>query len=278
MNLVYVKKVFCSIRDIILSIVILYMAEILGMMAGSLIYEVMPRSDSSQYLYIIISTAVYIVLLWRSLKLYERKVLGLNPQKQRLFSFQDNFVNIGTVVLVEFIYIAVTVLLVVLTCPGKWVIAPENTMPLNLFRAIIDFGMGAGIAEELVFRNTLLKALEKRYGIGVSVGITSLAFALLHITNTTSLWDAGITLSFTMILGIILCLIRLKTGTILVAMVFHALWNIFFFWVINIGIETNSDTIVSYVTQVPLSDLLPLITSLLLLLIVNKSVFRKVAE
>ena len=51
MNLVCVKKVFFSIRDIILSVIILYMAEILGMMAGALLYEVMPRNDLSQYLY-----------------------------------------------------------------------------------------------------------------------------------------------------------------------------------------------------------------------------------
>ena len=180
MNLVCVKKVFFSIRDIILSVIILYMAEILGMMAGALLYEVMPRNDLSQYLYIIISTAVYIALIWWFLKIYERKILHINPQNQRLFSF-DNFINIGIVILVELIYIVVTVLLVVFTCPGQWIIAPENRIKLNLFRAFVDFGVGAGIAEEMVFRNTMLKALEKRFGVGVSIGITSLVFSLLHI-------------------------------------------------------------------------------------------------
>lgn len=274
MNLVCVKKVFFSIRDIILSVIILYMAEILGMMAGALIYEVMPRNDLSQYLYIIISTAAYIALIGWFLKIYERKVLHINPQNQRLFSF-NNFMNIGIVILVELIYIVVTVLLVVFTCSGQWIIAPENRMNLNLFRVFVEFGVGAGIAEEMVFRNTMLKALEKRFGAGVSIGITSLAFSLLHITNTTSLWDAGITLSFTMILGIVLCLVRLKTGTILAPMAFHALWNSVFFGIINIGTKPGSDTIIAYVTESPLGDLLPLVTSLLLLFVIKKLDLKK---
>lgn len=274
MNLVCVKKVFFSIRDIILSVIILYMAEILGMMAGALLYEVMPRNDLSQYLYIIISTAVYIALIWWFLKIYERKVLHIDPQNQRLFSF-NNFMNIGIVILVELIYIVVTVLLVVFTCSGQWIIAPENRMNLNLFRVFVEFGVGAGIAEEMVFRNTMLKALEKRFGAGVSIGITSLAFSLLHITNTTSLWDAGITLSFTMILGIVLCLVRLKTGTILAPMAFHALWNSVFFGIINIGTKPGSDTIIAYVTESPLGDLLPLVTGLLLLFVIKKLDLKK---
>lgn len=161
MNLVCVKKVFFSIRDIILSVIILYMAEILGMMAGALLYEVMPRNDLSQYLYIIISTAVYIALIWWFLKIYERKILHINPQNQRLFSF-DNFINIGIVILVELIYIVVTVLLVVFICPGQWIIAPENRIKLNLFRAFVDFGVGAGIAEEMV-ESDLSRVFSPRY-------------------------------------------------------------------------------------------------------------------
>ncbi len=274
MNLVCVKKVFFSIRDIILSVIILYMAEILGMMAGALLYEVMPRNDLSQYLYIIISTAVYIALIWWFLKIYERKVLHIDPQNQRLFSF-NNFMNIGIVILVELIYIAVTVLLVVFTCPGQWMIAPENRINLNLFRAFVDFGVGAGIAEEMVFRNTMLKALKKRFNAGVSIGITSLVFSLLHIPNITSLKDVSVTLSLTMILGIVLCLIRLKTGTLLAPMAFHALWNSVFLGIINIGAKTGSDTIITYVTESPLGDLIPLVTGLLLLFVIKKLDLKK---
>lgn len=272
--MVCAKNVFFSVRDMIVSVIILYMAEILGMMAGALIYEAIPGNDLSQYLYIIIRTAAYITLIWWFLKIYERKVLHINSQNQRSFSF-DNFVNIGIVILAELIYIVVTVALVVFTCPGQWIVAPENRIPLNLFRAFVDFGAGAGIAEEMVFRNTMLKALEKRFGAGVSIGITSLAFSLLHITNTTSLWDAGITLSFTMILGIVLCLVRLKTGTILAPMAFHALWNSVFFGIINIGTEPGSDTIIAYVTESPLGNLLPLVTSLLLLFVIKKLDLKK---
>lgn len=274
MNLVCVKKVFFSIRDIILSVIILYMAEILGMMAGALLYEMMPRNDLSQYLYIIISTAVYIALIWWFLKIYERKILHIDPQNQRLFSF-NNFMNIGIVILVELIYIVVTVLLVVFTCSGQWIIAPENRINLNLFRAFVDFGVGAGIAEEMVFRNTMLKALEKRFGAGVSIGITSLVFSLLHIPNITSLKDVSVTLSFTMILGIVLCLIRLKTGTLLAPMAFHALWNSVFLGIINIGAKTGSDTIITYVTESPLGDLIPLVTGLLLLFVIKKLDLKK---
>lgn len=154
-------------------------------------------------------------------------------------------------------------------------IAPENRINLNLFRAFVDFGVGASIAEEMVFRNTMLKALEKQFDAGVSIGITSLAFSLLHIPNITSLKDVSVPLSFTMILGIVLCLIRLKTGTLLAPMAFHALWNSVFFGIINIGAKPGLDTIITYVTESPLGDLIPLVTGLLLLFVIKKLDFKK---
>ena len=44
-------------------ILLLYAAEILGMMAGSLVYSFLPRQGLSSYLYSLLSTAVYIALL-----------------------------------------------------------------------------------------------------------------------------------------------------------------------------------------------------------------------
>lgn len=273
----YIKKCFYVIRDIIFCVIFLYVAEIAGMMAGSLVYQIMPRQGISEYLYVVISTVAYIVFIYISMKLYEKRVLHKTPQKQTVLCV-DCFRNLGILILVELFYIAFTVLLIVSVCSGYWAATSEAQKTLYLFRIFLDFGIGAGIAEEIVFRGTMFEALKKQLGVWGSVGVTSLIFSLLHITNMTMTGDVCVTLFFTMILGIILCLIRLKTGTILASIVFHILWNIIFFGVINIGAEENLYAAITYVTGTPLSELLPLITSMLLLFIITKIRLRKIVD
>lgn len=274
MNLCYLKKVICSIRDILFCVAFLYIAEIFGMMAGSLVYQILPQEDISPYIYIIISTIAYIMLICTGMKLYEKNVLHLSAQKLCLSSL-NSLRNTMPLAVAELTYIILTILLVVLVCPGRWEPLPADQRAFNLFRAFLDFGIGAGVAEEMVFRGTMFTALKKQFGNGVSIFGTSLIFSLLHITNAETAWSFFVTLSFTMALGIILCLIRHRTGTLLTPIVFHALWNIIFFGVVNTGTEKNPYTLITYVTKSPLADFIPLITIPLLLYTITKTELRK---
>lgn len=273
MELRYVKKFICASRDILFCVAFLYLAEILGMMAGTLIYEVVPKADMNRYLYIAISTLFYIAFLSGGMKLYEKKVLRVSPQRLGKLSL-NGVRNIVVLVLTELIYIVLTILLVVVVCPGHWEIVPEHQSAFIWFRAIIDFGVGAGVAEEIVFRGTMLTALKKQFGKEGAIVGTSLIFSFLHIMNMTTVWGILVTGFFTMILGMILCLIKYKTETLLAPMVFHALWNIVFLGGFNAGRERNLYTIATYVTKSPLCDLIPLVASIILLFALRKIDFK----
>lgn len=274
MGLQYAKKSVCAARDILFCVGMLYLAEILGMMAGALVYEILPRAAMAPYLYSVIRTLAYILLLYGGMKLYEKKVLRMGSQKTERTSVHGVRVTL-VFVLMELIYMVVTMVLVVFLCPGRWETAPENQQALPLFRTVLDFGIGAGVAEEIVFRGTLRKALQKQFGFRGAVGISSLIFGLLHVTNVTVPRQFLMTFFFTALLGLILCVVQYRAGTILAAMMFHALWNIVFFGVFNTGSVKSGSATATYVTSSPLADGIPLVTSALMLLFFAKMPGKK---
>ena len=75
----------------------------------------------------------------------------------------------------------------------------------------------APIAEEALFRGILLPLLVRRFGATIGLGLVALGFAALH-------GDAG---SFPglAVLSVALSLAYARTGTILVPMAMHALFN-----------------------------------------------------
>lgn len=274
MGLQYAKKSVCAARDILFCVGMLYLAEILGMMAGALVYEILPQAAMAPYLYSVIRTLAYILLLYGGMKLYEKKVLRMGSQKTEKTSVHGVRVT-RVFILMELIYMVVTMVLVVFLCPGRWETAPENQQALPLFRTVLDFGIGAGVAEEIVFRGTLRKALQKQFGFRGAVGISSLVFGLLHVTNVTVPRQFLMTFLFTALLGLILCVVQYRAGTILAAMMFHALWNIVFFGVANTGSVKSVSAMATYVTSSPLADGIPLVTSALMLLFFAKMPWEK---
>lgn len=275
MRLQYAKKSVCAARDILFCVGMLYLAEILGMMAGALVYEILPQAAIAPYLYSVIRTLAYILLLYGGMKLYEKKVLRMGSKKPERTSVHGVRVTL-VFVLMELIYMVVTMALVVFLCPGRWETAPENQQVLPLFRTVLDFGIGAGVAEENVFRGTLRKALQKQFGFRGAVGISSLIFGLLHVTNVTVPRQFLMTFFFTALLGLILCVVQYQAGTILAAMMFHALWNIVFFGVANTGSVKSVSAMATYVTSSPLADGIPLVTSALMLLFLLKCLGKSV--
>lgn len=158
------KRLVLAARDLVIPILLLYAAEILGMMAGSLVYSFLPRQGLSSYLYSLLSTAVYIALLCALTAFYEKKVLHLPPAKPAALSPHQRR-RLGLFIAAELASILLTVFLIVWLCPGHWAVVPAEQWGILLFRAVIDFGIGAGIAEEVLFRGTMRKAFQKNFGI-----------------------------------------------------------------------------------------------------------------
>lgn len=86
-----------------------------------------------------------------------------------------------------------------------------------------------GVSEELMFRGILFRALLTRLDIWPAIAVTSALFGSVHILNGigTGDWGSAVVQAFAAGLsGITLMAILLRTGSIVVAMGYHAAWDL----------------------------------------------------
>jgi len=84
----------------------------------------------------------------------------------------------------------------------------------------------APLMEELFFRGFLYPALARRLGIAWSVVITAAGFALMHSPQLANAW-APLLLLF--IVGVVLTVVRARTGSVLPGFFLHAAYNLTIF-------------------------------------------------
>ena len=87
----------------------------------------------------------------------------------------------------------------------------------SLAIVLILFAVTVPIIEELLFRGLLLDALSETYGTWTSIFISSVIFAVLHIS------PIGILNAFWG--GMIYGYLRIKTNSLWPGIILHALWN-----------------------------------------------------
>lgn len=83
--------------------------------------------------------------------------------------------------------------------------------------------VASSMGEEVLFRGTVLQALNQRFGPIVANVATSIAFACVHLGNPhvdiVALWS-------TFVVGLLLGAMALQTSSLWMPMSFHAVWNI----------------------------------------------------
>jgi len=83
----------------------------------------------------------------------------------------------------------------------------------------------APIIEEVLSRGILFRWLLGRFRVELAVSIQGLAFMGTHYIGTTSR-DAIAYYPMTFVAGMVLCLLFIRSGSLLVPMVAHVLWNL----------------------------------------------------
>lgn len=101
------------------------------------------------------------------------------------------------------------------------------TQPWEYSLAFLSLVVVAPIAEEVIFRGYLFGKLRKYAAVWVSVVLSSALFAVAHLQFNVAL--------DTFALGIVLALLRVKTGSIWMSIALHALKNgvAFYFLFVN---------------------------------------------
>jgi membrane protease YdiL (CAAX protease family) len=88
--------------------------------------------------------------------------------------------------------------------------------------------IGVGFGEEMINRGTLLVGLRTKYSEGKVWFFSTFAFAALHLPNALFGASVGPTIGqffFAFIVGSLLYSIRRLSGTLLLAMFLHGLWD-----------------------------------------------------
>lgn len=89
--------------------------------------------------------------------------------------------------------------------------------PMYLFVGVVIYALLPAIAEEIIFRGTILRGLNSRYGATASILITSILFTLAHGSASQTIYQ--------MLMGIVLGYLALVGGSILYSFILHFLNN-----------------------------------------------------
>ena len=80
----------------------------------------------------------------------------------------------------------------------------------------------APLTEELLFRGAMLYGFRQRWGVRTSVGLMALIFAAMHISILDPYWPG---VALTGVIAVVLAVLRLRTGSLVPAIVAHATYN-----------------------------------------------------
>lgn len=114
---------------------------------------------------------------------------------------------------------ASVVMVVALLAGGTMEVLAEPSVTFPGVTSIVLFAIG----EEVVFRGTILEALDERFGPLVSVSITSTLFALAHAGNPGASIISTVNVGLA---GMALGWVVLSTSSLWTAIGFHVVWNL----------------------------------------------------
>jgi membrane protease YdiL (CAAX protease family) len=99
-----------------------------------------------------------------------------------------------------------------------------DTMPLWIAWVVLIMGsIVAGICEETGFRGYMQQPLEKKYGPGVAIVVTSIIFMLIHLSHS---WAFPI-LPHIFFASVLLGILAYKSGSIIPGIIGHSILDIF---------------------------------------------------
>lgn len=249
------KKNLQSVRDIFAALLILFSSEIAGMMIASLTGVLAVTSTVRDVFYILIYTAIYISLVFFMITLYTRRILHV---EKKATSGNLAFSKILKWIVITVSTQGIIILLSVLFCEGRWVFLSHDKVAYSLFRAFFDFGIGAGIAEELIFREFLFENFKRKYGKISAVFVISTVFSVLHIANQQEVMGALLTAIYSFVLSVYLCLLYVRTNSVWICAIVHGLWNFIFMGCVSVGKASEAQALVNYETAANTYLLIPI--------------------
>lgn len=105
---------------------------------------------------------------------------------------------------------------------------PEATAPIAIIAIVLSLNFFVGLSEEIMFRGIVFGALRQKQQLITAVGLSSLAFGMLHLVNLglgQSLPLTAFQVLNASALGALFCAVRLQTNSIWPPIFLHMIWN-----------------------------------------------------
>ncbi len=102
----------------------------------------------------------------------------------------------------------------------------------ELILAFLTLVVLAPVAEEVLFRGYLFGKLQKYVPVWVAVLATSLLFGFIHVAFSQDAWNVAVD---TFALSVVLCLLRISTGSIWASMLLHMIKNGIAFYILFVN-------------------------------------------
>lgn len=200
------------------------------------------------WLYHIVGGVSYAVLAYILVRLYCTKYLG-----EEMSDFCIPKCRIQIKWAVAAVLLPVFVSAVYLLLPGSYESNPldAGTKAAFVTRGIFLAGLGAGVAEELLFRGLLMNAVIKKWGRAVGILAPSALFASLHIIgmNFSLASCIQVMVAGTMV-GVMFSFIALEGRSVWNSAIVHGVWNMIIIGGgLTIGTEINEYSVSSYVLE-----------------------------
>jgi membrane protease YdiL (CAAX protease family) len=122
-------------------------------------------------------------------------------------------------------------------------------LSIELFFWSLLGAVGVGFGEEMITRGSMIVGLRSQYGEGKVWLLSTLLFSALHIPNVffgLPLWAMPIQVLLTFMMGSGFYLIRRVSGTLILPMLLHGLWDSSIFLNVATEVETSSIQFVIY--------------------------------
>jgi hypothetical protein len=144
------------------------------------------------------------------------------------------------------------IFLYVMCVPGEWKVFSLSPlrMCITFVKAFGSIGLGAALAEELLFRGIVLRLVEVKLGTKWAFILPAVFWAFLHLLSADFSQGASSlvrVLSVTYV-GVVFSVITVVTGSVWNSVFFHTMWNFITSGVIAIGDQANDHVMFNYVS------------------------------
>ncbi|MCD8356015.1 MAG: CPBP family intramembrane metalloprotease [Clostridia bacterium] len=226
------------------AVVILIAAQSLALLAGN--FSVMlgcPAATGN-----VIAGILYPVMVLAGSKLWVKRFLKQELQQYHIGRGKPRLVWCCSAVLMP------CMAAVILCCfTGHWE-SPSLTaseLAQIITGGIFFFGIGTGIAEEIVFRGLILHVIACRWNKWIGIFVLSVLFAVLHIAGTQMDFISILQLLVAgSVVGILFSLVTYESGSVWSSAVMHAMWNMIMIGgMLHIGDTADPSSVYNYVLE-----------------------------